>query len=195
MVLNTRSEYSILIWKLLTRSTRFTHGCTFYTAPNQQIQLNFVKHFRTCAIPFSTLHLFLQLLSKCHQFSWFSGMSANCTDKKLLDSHSPWDFATKSVSLIMFSENCFRRIVNKNWKKLEIRIRKKSHPTQSSNIHSLRQCCWRAVGRRRCSSEIPAVTPPAEFRDDRACGPNSPPPWPAREKPRRSSRRKRRKRP
>ena len=47
------AEWGVLVWKLLTSSTRFTH-----------------KHFRICVVLFSKVCYLLQFWSKIHQFWW-----------------------------------------------------------------------------------------------------------------------------
>ena len=57
--LQVNSNYYLLVWKLLTRSTRLK--TRFYTAPNSKIQLKFVKHVRIFAVYFPNFSIFFEI--------------------------------------------------------------------------------------------------------------------------------------
>ena len=124
----------ILVWKLLTRSTRIDlHVCVFWekrteienekwkcilikrfthvcTAPHSKFRLNFVKHFRMFAVVFSSVCVsFAIMVQNSHAGKFFIGNSAICTERIKISQSIKFPGISQRLFL-KISENDFRNV-------------------------------------------------------------------------------------
>ena len=82
-----------LFWKLSTRSIFLNNFSRFCTVLNWKSTRQTFSHFAKIVLVFSKCWLFFATLVQ--NSPMFFGISAICTEKiKILDSQTPWDFAT-----------------------------------------------------------------------------------------------------